>query len=213
MPEPKAFHLEGRAAIPAQLVAQARTDAASIGYAKGWAQGLADARRSQAAGLAAGLAAVRAEQDRYTAAHTSALGSAMSALAAAAAQLEASAVPTCEDIEDTILAVAVELAEALLGRELREPHAAGLSAIARVLQLAPSGEAVTVRLNPADQATLTSEGGAELVASIGGTAGRTLTLEADAELAPGDAVARCGATTIDARLSAGLHRLQSYVAR
>lgn len=213
MPEPLTFQMDGRAAIPAQLVAQARTDAASIGYAQGWAQGwaqgLADARRSQAEGLAA----ARAERERYAAERTAQLSSALTALAQAAAQLEAAAVPTCEDIEDTILAVAVELAEALLGRELRGPHAAGLAALTRVLRLAPAGEPVTVRLNPTDQATLAAEGGAALVASISGTAGRSVSLEADADLAPGDAMARCGATTIDARLSEGLHRLQDYIAR
>lgn len=209
MPEQLNFTMDTSSAIPARLLTQARADAASIGYAQGWAHGLTDAHRSKAADLAA----ARAEQRQHVAERTARLGSALSALAQGAAQLETMAVPTCEQIEDTILAVAVELAEALLGRELALPDAAGPAALARIMALAPAGEPVTVRLNPTDAATLDADGGAELRATISGTAGRALRLHADTDLQSGDAIARCGATTIDARLSAGLQRLRDYVSR
>ncbi|WP_127783022.1 FliH/SctL family protein [Rhodococcus sp. X156] len=204
-----AFALAGPSAIPERLVADARSAAEAVGYARGWAQGLAEARRASADALAA----ARAAEVRHAAERSDSLASAVAALAAAADQLEAVAAPACTQIEDTVLAVALELAQALLGRALAQPAVSGPAALARVLALAPEGEPVSVRLHPRDHAQLSGAGGAEVLAALAGAAGREITLTADAAVAPGDALARCGATSIDARLSAGVARLQEHLAR
>lgn len=111
------------------------------------------------------------------------------------------------------MSAALELAEALLGHELRSTELAATSAMTRVLALAPVDEPISVSLNPADHAVLTGSGGGELLAGMPGAAAREITFCADPALASGDAVARCGASNIDARLSEGLRRLREYVSR
>jgi flagellar assembly protein FliH len=209
LPEALAFDFTSDAAVPDRLVEQARGQARAVGYAQGWAHGLRDAADSQAGERAAAnadRAALRSRQEQQVA-------SALQALQDAAADLRQSTMSITDDIEDQILAAAVELAEALLGRELRDPEVAAPAALARVLRLAPANEPVTVWLHPADHETLTAPAGTALIGSVEGATGRGLTFEIDPDLQPGDARARCGSTSIDARLSAGVARLREYVSR
>jgi flagellar assembly protein FliH len=204
-----AFDFTSDAAVPDQLVEQARAEARAVGYAQGWTQGLRDAAESQAGERAAADAdrsALRHRQEQQ-------VGSALHALQAAAADLRQSTMSITDDIEDQILAAAVQLAEALLGRELRDPEVAAPAALARVLRLAPANEPVTVWLHPADHDTLTAPAGKALIGSVEGATGRGLAFEIDPELQPGEAHARCGSTTIDARLAAGVARLREYLSR
>jgi flagellar assembly protein FliH len=204
-----AFDFTSDAAVPDQLVVQARAEARAVGYAQGWAHGLRDAADSQAGERAA------ADADRMSLRHhqEQQVASVLQALQAAAADLRQSTMSITDDISDQILAAAVQLAEALLGRELRDPEVAAPAALARVLQLAPANEPVTVWLHPADHRTLTAPAGRALIGSVEGATGRGLTFEIDPELEPGDARARCGSTSIDARLSAGVARLREYLSR
>ena len=208
MPE-LAFAFTSDAAVPDELVVQARAEARAVGYAQGWAHGLRDTADSHAGSQAAAdadRASLRTRQEQQAA-------SALLALQAAAADLRQSTLSITDDITDQILAAAVELAEALLGRELRDPEAAAPAALARVLRLAPAEEPVTVWLHPADHHTLTAPGGKALIGSVEGATGRGLTFEIDPQLQPGDARARCGSTSIDARLSAGVARLREHLSR
>jgi flagellar assembly protein FliH len=204
-----AFEFTGGAGVPGQLVEQARAEARAVGYAQGWAHGLRDAADSQAGELAAASADRASLRDRAELQ----VALALQALQAAAAELRQSSVSITESIEDQILAAAVEIAEALLGRELRDPEVAAPAALARVLRLAPADEPVTVWLHPADHDTLTAPAGTALTGSVEGATGRGLTFEIDPELHPGDARARCGSTIIDARLAAGVARLREYLGR
>jgi flagellar assembly protein FliH len=78
--------------------------------------------------------------------------------------------------------------------------------MARALALAPSGRPVTVHLHPADHATVT--GGQPGPVEI---EGRSVTLLADPTLQPGDAVAECDATIIDARIAPALARAREVL--
>jgi flagellar assembly protein FliH len=209
LPDTLAFDFTSSAAVPSRLVEQARVDARAVGYAQGWAQGLHEATESQSAQLAA------SHQDRNVllAAHQQELASALRALRTAAAQLEARTVELTDDLEDKILAAAVELAEALLGRELRDPAVAAPAALARVLALAPANEPVTVWLSSSDYDLLTSTGGTALAATAEGAGGRSISYQIDPALQPGEALGRCGCTTIDARLADGVDRLRKYLSR
>jgi len=204
-----AFDFGASATVPERLVEQARAEARAVGYAQGWGHGVRSAAETQAAESAVAAAEHAALQAR----HEQQVGSALQALQAAAADLRQRTVTVTDEISDQILSAAVQLAEALLGRELRDAAVAAPAALARVLALAPADQPVTVWLSPSDHDTLTGPAGPALLASVEGATGRLLNYEVDAELQPGDARGRCGSSTIDARLSAGVDRLREYLAR
>lgn len=191
--------LRERETYPPELVERVRADAEAAGYAAGWAQGRREARAGAEAQEArfAAEAAEAAELDRRR------IESALRAISAAADDLERRAVPAAHDIEDQIVATAFALAEAVLGRELRTATEPGREALARALALAPSTSPVTVRLNPADRLSI---GQTELVMD-----GRTVSLVDDPGLGPGDALALCDATTVDARLGPALDRVREVL--
>jgi flagellar assembly protein FliH len=124
----------------------------------------------------------------------------LTALAGAAAELERRTVPVADELSESVLAAALVLAQAVLGRELAIATDGGADALRRALDLAPRHRPVTVRLSPQDLATL---GVHDSTVEIGG---RAVTLVPDATLAAGDAVAVCDATEVDARLGAALDR-------
>ncbi|WP_330186215.1 FliH/SctL family protein [Dactylosporangium sp. AC04546] len=191
--------LREREELPPELVAQVRAEAEAVGYADGWAQGMREAQASadeEADRVAAEMAAM-ADMHRRR------VERALQAVGAAAAELERRMVPAAQDVEEQIVATAFALAEAVLGRELRTTTEPGREALARVLALAPSGSPVTVRLNPDDRRTI---GQRELVLD-----GRTVSIVEDAGLQPGDAIAICAATTIDARLGPALERVREVL--
>ncbi len=209
MPDTLAFEFISDGAVPDRLIEQARGQARAVGYAQGWSQGAREAAESGAAQLAA----AQADRQSSLTAHRQQVDSAVQALHGAAAELRQATVSITDQISDQILAAAVELAEALLGRELRDPEVAAPAALARILRLAPAGEPVTVWLSPADYDTLTSSTGTALIGSVQGATGRAITFETDPGLQPGDALARCASTTIDARLAEGVARLREYLNR
>lgn len=176
-----------------------RSTAQAEGYATGWAQGMRAARTATAAArdrIGAELGALLRQRDAD-------LRQAVRAVESAAAALHARQVAGAEEIADTLLATAVELAEALLGAELSAGTTAGRDALRRALAHVPAGKPVTVRLCPTDHAKLIAEG-----IGIDDRAG-TVTLVADAALAPGDAIAETQESTVDARLATALHRVRA----
>lgn len=209
MPDTVAFEFISDIAVPDRLIEQARGQARAVGYAQGWSQGAREAADSGAAERAA----AQADLQSTLVAQRQRADSAVQALHAAAEQLRQTTMTITDQIEDQILAAAVELAEALLGRALRDPEVAAPAALARVLRLAPANEPVTVWLNPADHDTLTGPAGTALIGSVEGATGRGITFETDPGLQAGDALARCASTTIDARLAEGVARLREYLSR
>ncbi|WP_432978714.1 FliH/SctL family protein [Dactylosporangium sp. CA-233914] len=191
--------LRERETLPPDLVARWRSEAEAVGYAAGWAQGVHEAR------VAAAADADRAAQEAAQLAelHRRRVEQALHALGQAANALEGRAVPAAHDVEDQIVATAFAIAEAVLTRELGTAAEPGRDALARALALAPSSSPVTVRLNPADRLTI---GETELVMD-----GRMVTLVDDPGLQPGDAVAQCDATTVDARLGPALDRVREVL--
>ncbi|MFI5953586.1 FliH/SctL family protein [Cryptosporangium sp. NPDC051539] len=185
--------------VDAELTA-AKEAAKAAGFAAGWADGKRVAKRE----AEAARAAADAETRRFQQARQAALQHALQTVAAAAAGLESRAVPAAAEIEDELVSAAFVLAEAVLGRELALADSPGRDAVARALELVPVGRPVLVRINHADYAALTAEADHEGPLVIDG---RTVTLEADASLASGDAIAESDATVVDARLSAALLRV------
>ncbi len=189
--------------VPADLVEQARASAIAAGYAEGWAQGQ---REAKAAAQAAEARARAAEQE-LAQARAAALDRAIGAVLAAADQVAQQSVPVAAELEDAVLRGAVEIAEALLGRAVAESPERGLDALRRVMATAPATGTLIVRLHPEDIDALGAPDGNYVLN------GRAVTLRPDTSLAPGDAIAEEGTSTIDARLAEAVRRVRAELAR
>lgn len=195
---PEPFVVSERIGIPAAVLAEARRAARSEGYAAGFASGVADAR--ERAGAEAAELHARAERDE--AARRADIARALSAVHAAAADLAARDALALAEVEQLVVDSAFALAEAVIGTALRDDDVRGAAALLRALALVPDADAaVTVALHPADLAVLADRTPAGV------------TLVADPALVPGDAVARTGDTTVDARLGAALDRAREVLGR
>ncbi|WP_068922279.1 FliH/SctL family protein [Planobispora rosea] len=185
--------------IPADVMERARAEARATGYAEGWAQGREEARQAAAA-------EVRDEAERVARAEArkiARLDSALSAITTSAGRLEQQTAPAAAELEELIVQTAYALAEAVLGREIENSPEPGREALARALALVPENRPVLVRLSPADHAALV--GAADNTFDIDG---RSVTMVVDPRMKPGDAVAECDATAVDARLSTALERVK-----
>jgi flagellar assembly protein FliH len=187
------FEVQRPKGVPDELVAPARAAAESAGYAAGWAKGVEAAR-----------AVVDAEQQaarRATEARAAQLVQALVAVESAAQRLEQRATPALEEIEQVVLTAAFDIAEAIVGARLRDDDHRGLDALRRALALAPGGERVRVFLHPAD---IESVRGADVPPGV--------ELVPDPAQVPGDAIARCGATEVDARIGSAVARVRDQLA-
>src|SRR5947209_5230846 len=173
--------------VPAELVEKARASALAAGYAEGWAQGQREAK----AAAQVAEARARTAEEQHVEARAAALEQAVAAVMAAADRLGQRTVPVVAELEDAVLRGAVELAEALVGRTLRDTDEPGLDALRRVLALTPDGGVPVIRLHPDDLASLGAPGSGDYT-----VAGRAVTLRPDPTLSPGDAVAELGTSTI-----------------
>lgn len=169
--------------VSAELVESAKQD----GYAAGHDEGYAD-------GYQQGIAAAEG--------HANLLGQLVQRLAAAADELAAREATARADIEDQVVATALQIAEALIGHELSQPDERGRDAIARALALAPERGHVTARLHPADIAVIDP-------AAI--STGRTIDIIPDPTLAPGDCIVDVGACRVDARIGPALERAREVL--
>ncbi|MHA7263895.1 FliH/SctL family protein [Arthrobacter sp. TMN-37] len=165
------------------------------GHAAGYAAGLREAARDAA------VAAEKAEEEHLAAARDAAarVEAALGVLRSAASALTRASVPVLDSVEDTLLAAALELAEAVIGYELADGENSTRSIVARALE-APLPFAVhTVRLHPADLGRLRAAGACP----------PEVQLAAEPALAPGDAVAEYADGFLDARISAAVARVRA----
>ena len=146
------------------------------------------------AGYAEGLQAGHLQAAADGAVLAGQVGSLLAALGRAAQALETCTTAELGAVEDAIVAGALELAEAILGREVDQDRAA-TDAVARALALAPANVDIAVHVNPAD---------AEIIEATGLPG--NVKLVADPAVIQGGCMARVGDCTIDARLGAALER-------
>ncbi|ACU36285.1 hypothetical protein KCV87_08285 [Actinosynnema pretiosum subsp. pretiosum] len=183
---------------PAEALTALRSEARAEGYAIGWAQGMREARAATAEARAHAE-----EQLRRLLAHQEAeVRRAIGAVSLAAESLRSRDVVQATEMTGALVSAAVDLAEALVGREIGGEQG-GRDALTRALALAPSHVPVRVRLHPHDHALLADENGTEFTEH-----GRTVVLVADPELTPGAAIAETDETTVDARLETALRRVR-----
>lgn len=167
----------------------------------------AHTRQMIEAARAEGLAMARAEVDAVIAEHTAAardMARAAEALFTAAAQLRARDQDDLADIEEHAIRFGVELAEQLVGRELRSCDEA-LEAVTRAVGLVPDRGALVLRVNPAD-----------LTAVRSGIEERTdlpdgVELVPDATVEVGGCIAVVGPLRIDAQMGTAIERVRLVV--
>jgi flagellar assembly protein FliH len=160
----------------------------SAGYTAGVRQAAAEAQARRAemeAEHAAVLAHALARTDR-----------ALAALAAAAAALDAAVVPVLADSQDTLAAAALDLAEAILGRELADHDASARAALTRAAAGTHSAGTRTVRMHPADLSVLNE---AEKAAA-------GVVFVEDPSVNRGDAITEFETGYLDARIASALER-------
>ncbi|MDR6862958.1 FliH/SctL family protein [Phycicoccus sp. 3266] len=186
-------------AVPAGDASGA-TSAWADGHAAGYAAGLLEARREQELWLEAATARAEAESAARGHSWDVVLSGLREAVAGARAQA------TVDDVTGTAAAMAVELAEVLVGHHLRVGECSALDAVTRALAEVPRGSVVTLRVHP-DDLPLLPQDTAALSADC------TLAVVPDAAVGRGGAVADLGDRTVDARLEAALERVREVLAR
>ena len=171
--------------VSPELIESARQEGYTAGfeegYAAGYTHGIDDARR-----------------------HVELLGQLVQQLGREADAFAARETTARVEVEDQVVAAAMQIAEVLVGHVLEQPDGRGRDAIARALALAPAHGDVTARLHPADIAVL---GDPESLSP-----GRVLLIVADPSLSPGDCVVDVAACRIDARVSAAIERAREVLA-
>lgn len=166
--------------------------------------------RGHAAGYAAGLRLaereLEARRDELEALHVDRLvrleaqvAARVAALAAATRGLDARVAPVVAEAEGTLVTLAVELAEAVLGHALRtDPGSAAGAALRRALAVVDPALVVSVRMHPDDVAVL-----------AGATDDSCPVLVADPSLSRGDAEADLPVGHVDARLTTAAARMRA----
>jgi flagellar assembly protein FliH len=180
------------------LVERARQQARTAGYAEGWAQG----QQAAAAEAEAVAERARAAEQAHEQRRRAALAHAVNALGRAVTDLETQLTPNLHELQETILAHALELAEAIVGRAVEEPEGRGTDALRRAMAVAPAHGEIVVNLHPDDYRNLVGSA-TDADYNYGG---RPVHLRPDPALRPGDALAETGSTSVDASIAAAVHR-------
>lgn len=170
------------AAEAAKAFERARQEGHTAGLRLGYAEGTAQA-----------WAEARAEVDR--------LADAVDILGG---EVEARVAAAITELIDRTTGLALVIAEAILGREVKTAADPGAEAIARCLAMAPLPGAVVAHLSPAD---------ADRLGPLPQLEGRSFTVVADPALASGDARVTVADTLVDGRLDEALARVAELLGR
>lgn len=177
--EPAAVERHGD--VLADLRARSEAEGFDTGYERGYAEGIA-------AGRSAGLALVSSQAAEALARIESAFESACAEQRAVASSLVVAATE-----------VALQIAEAVIGRELEIATDPGRDALVRALNAAPDDGRLVARLNPGD-ADVLSAGAASLPGS------ERIEIVADPSVEPGGCLLDTPTGRVDALVSSALAR-------
>jgi flagellar assembly protein FliH len=192
----------GDAATEATLVGLAersRTAARAQGFAAGWAEGL---RASAARTSDAHEAQVRVF-DEHAATFMAAQRSALSAVETAARRCAETTEQVQRELAEAAVDLALQLVEAILGREVATASDPGADALHRALVGVPVDVPLVVRLHPDDLSALDRTCVGE----------RSASFVADPSLARGDAVVETEAGVVDATVAGALARVRKALGR
>ena len=190
-------------AVVAEAAALAAEEARSVGFEDGLRTGLEEGRERARRELEAELAAVadREEQERQV--RAARLAATLATLAQAATAYTERELPVVEELHRTGAAMAVEIAEVLVGHHLEVAGCPARDAVERALAHTPSGAAAVVRLHPEDADALAEAG------PVG--AGRAVTLVADPSVERGGCVVESGERYIDTQIGPALRRVRAVL--
>ena len=165
---------------------------------KALAEAHENGRREAEAGLAAVVAAHHraAEHQQFAA----------SSLANALDQIEHVDLGTLHDFQQQVLALAVALAEEIVGRELRVFDDVVVANVERALSMVPDRGDAVLRVHPTDLAAVLES--AALMAHRAGD----VQIVSDAAVQRGGCIASCGALQVDAQLPGVFARLRDAFA-
>lgn len=174
------------------------------GYEKGFMAGYAEGARQAQAERAADLATHKAAYAATQARATNLLDRLEAEMDGQLARLRRESA----ELTDELVEIAFQLAEAVLGAELRLRPERALEAARQALASLPLGPAV-VRVNPEDEPLFTS-GPSPLATTPGG---QGVSVAGDPKVERGGCVVSAGAATVDARVSTALARAREAFAR
>ena len=177
--------------VDPEVVQSATDDGYRVGYQAGFDAALEDA-----------AAAIDSREQQ----RANSLNAVLETLSIAAMRIEADHHEIVEEMQRQVIALAVEIAETLVGHEIAVATNAGLDALTRALQLAPTAQVVTAQLHPDDFATLAASHEWERFAAQG------VSILANATLQRGDCIVDADATRIDARIAPALERVRETIA-
>ncbi len=174
----------------------------AAGFAAGWAAGA----RAASEAAAAARAVEQADHEARELVRDQQLASAVAALSSAAARLDARLAPALLDAERELHMAALELAQAVLGREVRPGPESAKALLDRALAMAPDLLVTVVRVHPDDLAQIE-----ELLDAGKASVPEGLTLVADARLEHGDAITEHEDGALDSRIRGGLDRARAIL--
>jgi flagellar assembly protein FliH len=177
----------GEPSVEEQLAA-ARAEGYAEGYQAAWSEAAEQGRAELAEALRQLAEAVEVAASQVAVAHAEALAVA----------------------EADVVNLALDLAEAVLDRELALQRAPVVDALRRSLRLAPETGPVAVRLHPEDLARLQEADGLHALGPVLGE--RSVEVVPDDQVAPGGCVLEAGPCRIDAQIPAALARARAALA-
>lgn len=124
------------------------------------------------------------------------------ALHQAAQQLRIHDAETLTELQHQVVALAVALAEAIIGREAETFDDVALEAAQRAMALAPDRGSMVLRVHPADRAAVTELADANQRPD-------EIVVVADAAVGRGGCVAQVGALLVDATVEAAIGRIRA----
>jgi flagellar assembly protein FliH len=186
------------AVLPELTTTQERYDQ---GYKRGYLAGYADGARQAQAERAADLASHKAA---FAAVQADA-GKLLSGLATATQEHMARLRAEAPGISDALVGVAFELAEAVLGCELRARPEIVIESARRALASLPDGGPAVVRVHPDDEPILRDAAGSLSC----NRAGQGVAVLADQGVERGGCIVNSGGSTIDARVTEAVARARA----
>lgn len=171
----------------------------SLAYAHGHTAGYTSGLREAALDAENRRILMEAEHAAVLADCEARTGHVLATLVAAVAALEAATVPVITEVQDSLAASSLDLAEAILARELADTEKSARAALARALAVPPEVGTRTIHMHPADLCVLDD--------AIRDSAG--VLFVADDSLTPGDAFTEFKAGYLDARIRTALDRARA----
>ncbi len=183
-----------------------RTDAGDPSRAAGFSAGWAAGARAAADAAATERSRLLAEHEAREAQREAATSQALSALGAAMQQWNLKAMPVVDDARRTLYSAALDLAAAILQREIEPGSSSARTLLNRALDLPVEATPNVLRLHPDDLLhvnLLIESGQAEVPAG--------LRLVGDSRLSHGDAITEHEDGALDARIGTALARAREVL--